>query len=442
MNDSSYKKSLAKNASYEAGGKQRGRRMRKYADEELGPRNEVDSRISPSYKNLPETPGVYLMKNGTGEIIYIGKAGNLKRRVSSYFLRPHDSRIEKLVTHIAKIDIQQTDSALESLILESELIKKHQPIFNVREKDDKSFLYVEITKEKFPRVRLVRGKDNPQGTRFGPFTSSSNLREALKIVRRIFPWNTHSANEIGKLKRECLECQIGLCPGTCVGKIDRKTYFKNIANIKLFFGGKKKKIIAGLEKEMAKASKALEFEEAERMHRQIFALQHIRDVAFISDSPIGNWKLKIGNSAKRIEGYDISNISGTSAVGSMVVFENDKPNKTEYRKFRIRGGNTPNDIGMITEILERRFENKWPLPNCILIDGGLGQVSAARKVLRKYKHDIPIVGLAKGPKRKNNFVVGHIPAGIKKETLIRVRDEAHRFAIIYHKKVRSREALR
>ncbi len=403
------------------------------------------------YKNLPETAGVYLMKDKTGSIIYVGKAGNLRRRVSSYFTRPllrqgsggqaHDSRIEQLVKSIKKIDIRQTDSALEALILEAELIKKHQPMFNVREKDDKSFLYVEITKEKFPRVRLVRGKDNPQGVCFGPFTSSSSLREALKIVRRIFPWNTHSENEIGKLKRECLECQIGLCPGTCVGAIDRRKYLKNIAKLKLFFEGKKKKIIAELTKDMSRTSKNLEFEEAEKIKRQIFALQYIRDVAFLTND---NLEPKIENSVEkiRIEGYDISNISGTSAVGSMVVFHNEKPDTSEYRKFKIRTLGEPNDVGMLKEILERRFHNAWPLPNLILIDGGLGQVSAAKHVLRKFKHTIPIVGIAKGPGRKNNFLIGRIPEGVRKETLIRVRDEAHRFAIAYHKKVRSRNSLK
>ena len=394
------------------------------------------------YKNFPETPGVYLMKDGSGNIIYIGKAGNLKRRGSSYFMRPHDSRIEQLVKSIKKIEIRQTDSALEALILESELIKKHQPIFNVQEKDDKSFLYVEITKETFPRVVLVRGKDNPSTSAFGPFISGSSLREALKILRRIFPWNTHPENEIGKLKRECLQRQIGLCPGTCVGAIDRKAYLKNIAKLKLFFKGRKKKIVATLEREMAAASKKLEFEEAGKIRRQIFALQHIRDVAFLGHDDLEPHIARGGEKALRIEGYDISNISGTSAVGSMVVFSSEggnfRPDKSEYRKFRIRGANTPDDVAMITEVLERRFENKWPFPDCILIDGGLGQVNAARRVLAEYGHKIPIVGIAKGPKRKNNFILGRIPAGIAKETLIRVRDEAHRFAIAYHKKVRSR----
>lgn len=419
------------------------------------------------YKNFPETPGVYLMKNARGNMLYIGKAANLKRRVASYFIRPHDSRIERLAKAVKKIDIRQTDSVLEALILESKLIKKHQPIFNVREKDDRSFLYVEITKERFPRVLLARGRSVAgAGTAvrakanavFGPFTSASSLREALDILRRIFSWNTHSPEEIGKTRRECLDFQIGLCPGACVGAIDQKIYLKNIAKLKLFLAGKKKRIIVALEKEMAAASKKLEFESAEKIRRQIFALRHIRDVAFLTHDDL---EPRIaGSKAKkiRIEGYDISNISGTSAVGSMVVFSSEggnfRPDTSEYRKFRIRSGNTPDDAGMITEILERRFKknpldgaclpdrHRWPLPNCILIDGGSGQVNAAWKVLVRRRLKIPIVGIAKGPERKNNFVMGTIPEGITKETLIRVRDEAHRFAMAYHRKVRSMHFLK
>ena len=220
-----------------------------------------------AFKKLkfPDSPGVYFFLKGK-EVLYIGKATSLRDRVKSYFgkdlIETRGPIILDMVFKADKIKWKITDSVLEALILEAELIKKHQPIFNVQEKDDKSFLYVEITKETFPRVVLVRGKDNPSASAFGPFISGSSLREALKILRRIFPWNTHPENEIGKLKRECLQRQIGLCPGTCVGAIDRKAYLKNIAKLKLFFKGRKKKIVATLEREMAAASKKLEFEEA------------------------------------------------------------------------------------------------------------------------------------------------------------------------------------
>ncbi len=392
------------------------------------------------YARLPETPGVYIMKDGAGKILYIGKAVNLRRRVSSYFVRPHDARIEGLVKEIKKIDFKKTDTGIEALILESELIKRHQPPFNIKEKDDKSFLYVEITGEKFPRVLLARGKDKPNGKRYGPFPSASSIREALRIVRKIFPYATHPEPPKPQ-SRPCFDYQIGLCPGTCIGAIARKDYAKNTRNIRLFLEGKKERIVKDLEREMETASKALNFERAGELKRQLFALRHIQDVALIKEdrmSDIRNSKLGIQNSAKRIEGYDISNISGKSAVGSMVVFTDNEPDKKEYRKFKIKTVLQPDDFGMLREVLERRLKNSWPLPDLFLIDGGRGQVSAVREILKKASLTIPVVGVAKGPKRKRNDIVGKIPEFTGLQTLIKVRDEAHRFAIAYHRKVRNR----
>lgn len=436
------------------------------------------------HEKLPESPGVYLFEDGKGGVLYVGKAGNLRRRVSSYFARPHDARIQKLVSGIKKIDYKRTDTALEALILEAELIKKYKPPFNVREKDDKSFLYVEITREKFPRVLLVRSRDLGIGNGLapslkerhsstasararrrsalfsaGPFTSASNIREALRILRRIFPWSTHPSTEfrtgdkrrglyperpvvsgIEPSRRACFDYELGLCPGTCVGAISRPDYMKNIKNLSLFFAGKKWRILKNLEKEMAAASKNLEFEKAAKLRRQLFALQHIRDIALISEEPFLDSKFYILNSL-RIEGYDISNISGTSAVGSMVVFRGGEPDKNEYRKFRIRTITQSDDVGMLREVLTRRFKNDWPLPDLILVDGGKAQVNAARRVAEGFGLRIPVVGIAKGAARKKNDFVGKIPAGVDKKTLIRVRNEAHRFAISYHKKLRGRGFL-
>ncbi len=391
------------------------------------------------YSKLPETPGVYIMKDAAGKILYIGKAVNVRRRVSSYFTRPHDARIEGLVREIKTIDFKKTDTGIEALILESELIKKHQPPFNIKEKDDKSFLYVEMTGERFPRIFLARGKDKPNGKRYGPFTSASSIREALRIIRKIFPYATHPEPKKPQA-RACFDYQIGLCPGTCIGAISRRDYLKNIKNIELFFGGKKERIIKNLEREMKTASKALDFERAGELKRQLFALQHIQDVAVISDDKIQNPNDKFKKTT-RIEGYDISNISGASAVGSMVVFTNNEPDKKEYRKFKIKTVFQPNDFGMLQEVLERRLKNNWPLPDLFLIDGGRGQVSAVRGILSKAGIKIPVIGIVKGPERKRNDIVGKIPSFTDLQTLIKVRDEAHRFAITYHKKVRSREFM-
>ena len=420
------------------------------------------------YKKLPETPGVYLMKGAKKETLYVGKAGNLRRRVSSYFERPHDIRIAALVRKIKGIDFRPTDTALEALILEAELIKTIRPPFNIREKDDKSFLYIEITKETFPRVLLVRGKDAEHGRRFGPFTSASSVRHAFRILRKIFPWSTHASEQIGASARPCFDYEIGLCPGTCVGRIARVEYNKHIGRLTLFLEGKKKMVLRSLEKEMAAAAKKMDFEQAEKFQRQIFALQHIRDIAFIAESEIvvPGADARVGDTATggRIEGYDISNISGTSAVGSMVVFDRGVPNKDEYRTFKIRTVFQPNDVGMLTEMLTRRFRHlprtalpsvrgsrdthgtdraydAWALPDLILIDGGIAQANAAKKVLLHAGLRIPILGLAKGPERKRNDILGAIPKWTDKKTLIRVRDEAHRCAIGYHKNLRRRNTF-
>ena len=389
------------------------------------------------YSRLPETPGVYIMKDSKGGILYIGKAGNLKRRVSSYFTRPHDVRIEKLVSKIRDIAIRKTDTTLEALILESSLIKHHEPPFNIKEKDDKSFLYIEITEETYPRVRLVRGKDKEEGKRFGPFTSAGSAREAYKILRRIFPWNIHPSEGVGKFKRPCFDYEVSLCPGTCVGLVGIGEYTKTISRLELFLSGRKKTIIRDLKQEMKEASRGLEFEKADKLKRQLFALQHIQDVALIYDDV----PLLKDSSQKRIEGYDISAISGTSAVGVMVVFKGEKPEKSEYRKFIIRSFSHPDDVGMMLEVLERRFRNAWTRPDLILVDGGKGQVNGAKALLKEMGIVIPVLGIAKGPKRKRNDFFGNIPGWTDSKTLIRARDEAHRFAITFHRKIRGAKLI-
>lgn len=401
------------------------------------------------YKKLPDAPGVYLMRGAKKKLLYVGKAINLRRRVSSYFLRPHDSRIEKLVSEIKRIDHEKTESALEALLLEAKLIKELQPPYNILQKDDKSFLCIEITKEKFPRVILVRAKnvDLKKKNIYGPFLSGRAVKEALKIIRRIFPFSIHPPEEVGKLTRPCFDYQLGLCPGTCVGAISEAEYKKNIDNIKLIFNGKKRRIISNLKKEMKQASNALNFEKADRIKRQIFGLEHIRDISLISSDFINESLAEPSQTSKihRIEGYDISNISGTSAVGGMVVFTDGEPNKKEYRRFKIKTIIGANDVGMLEEVLRRRFarhglnippEERWPDPDLILIDGGLAQVNVAEAVLHELGIHIPVIGIAKGPERKRNDIIGHIPEGVEIKTLVRVRDEAHRYSIGYHKKVR------
>ena len=387
------------------------------------------------YKNLPELPGVYLMKDKNRRIIYIGKAGNLRRRVSSYFLKAHDSRISKMVSEIKTIDFLVTSNALEALVLEARLVKQKSPPYNIKEKDDKSFLYIEITDEDFPRVLLVRGKSKIIGERFGPFTSASSAREAMKILRRIFPWHTHEAKKIGTFKKPCFDYDIGLCPGTCVSRISRREYIKNIRSLKMFLTGKTEKLLISLKKEMMQSARKLNFEEAEIIKKKIFALTHVQDSSLLSESDY------VVSTQERIESYDVSNISGDSAVGAMAVFINGVPDKDEYRKFKIRSLTTPNDVGMIKEIISRRLKNSWPLPSLILVDGGPHQVNAAKNALAERGLQIPVIGMIKGEDRKRTDLTGDYIQSVDKKVLESARDEAHRFAINYHKAVRNKKFL-
>lgn len=404
-----------------------------------------------NYKKFPETPGVYIMRDARKRILYIGKAGNLRRRVSSYFTRGpasplahqggYDARIEKLVWSIASISYKKTPTALEALILEAALIKKHQPPFNVLEKDNTSFLFVEFTDETYPRLLLVRGRERAKGKRFGPFTSAGALREALRFLRRIFPWSTHEASRVGKSARPCFEYELGLCPGTCVGLITEKAYRGNIQKLIMIFEGKMETVRKSIEREMKNASKRLEYEKAEQLKRQFFGLTHIQDIAFITNDEISGERGR--QRPFRIEGYDVSNISGTSGTGSMVVFVNGVPDRNEYRKFKIQSLDSPNDTGMLREMLSRRFARRdWMLPDLLLIDGGKGQVNVAKKTLLEAGFKIPVLGIAKGRTRKKNEFVGSIPESVSEKTLIAVRDEAHRFAISYHRRLRRVATLR
>jgi len=403
---------------------------------------------------LPDDPGVYLMLNKKGEIIYVGKATSLKKRVSSYFSKAHDNKTARLVREIARIDYQITPSVLEALILEANLIKKYEPKYNIREKDDKSFLYLVVTKEDYPRPLLIRGlelkkkKKSDYKAVFGPYTSARSLRAALDLIRKMIPYSTCAPGQ----RRPCFDYQIGKCPGVCILDISKKDYGKIIRNFILFFEGKKTKVIENLKKEMRNLSEHNKFEEAARIRNQIKALEHIQDVAMLKrEEPtqeIGRVGERVINIFGRIEGYDISNIGGQYAVGSMVVFEDGEPAKSEYRKFKIKTVKGANDVAMIREVVQRRFQNKWPHPELILIDGGRAQVNAAVDILGSFKLDIPVVGIAKGITRKKDDLVfspyskndPELRRIIEqyKNILVRVRDEAHRFAVKYHRELRGR----
>jgi excinuclease ABC subunit C len=385
------------------------------------------------YEDLPSTPGVYLMRNKRGVIIYVGKAVNLKRRVSSYFTRPQDARISALVNEVVAIDHEDAGSALEALIVEAARIKEFLPFYNIEQKDDKSFTYVEFTEEDYPRVQLVRGRSPIKGRRYGPFLADRPIREGMQILRRIIPYATHAPGKLGE--RPCFDYQIGLCPGTCAGLVDRRTYRAAIRKLELILSGKQKQVTAILKRDMRAAAHALEFERAEKIRRTLFALEHVNDTSIITREEVQRDRER----TVRVEGYDISNTMGNQSVGSMVVFVNGEPEKASYRLFKIKSVSQPDDYASLAEVISRRIgHDEWPMPDVFLIDGGAGQVHAVKTVLRGAGIKVPVVGIAKGAERKRDDIIGAVPHTVSVETLIRVRDEAHRFAIKNHRKMRGK----
>ena len=396
--------------------------------------------LTSKIKKFPDSPGVYIMRDARRRPIYIGKASSLKRRVLSYFQRPQETRLEQMLTQVHSIDVKKTDSVIEALFLENGLIKKYRPKYNVKLKDDKTFLGIFITKEDWPRVFPARITQKlPKGEFYGPFPSAGQVREALQIIRKIFPFRVSCQPLSGKA---CFEYHLGQCPGVCAGKVEIKDYQKTIHQIKLFLRGKKKSVIKEIEKDMKTAAKNMDFEKAAKLRDKIFALRHIQDVALIQEEDLHHPE----DIPSRIEAYDVSNISGAFAVGSMVVFTEGLVDKSQYRKFKIQISEAwkkgADDIAALKEILSRRLNHtEWPYPDLILIDGGKGQVNGANEILKARRLNVPVIGIAKGPDRDKDELIGVENLSFDKKLLLRVRDEAHRFAIEYYR-LRHRKGIR
>jgi excinuclease ABC subunit C len=488
----------------------------------------IPSEIKIKKRELPDAPGVYLYYDRKGALLYVGKATSLKRRVGSYFTKAHDPtspssaglrgagrRIEEMVSQIAKIDWIQTPTVIEALVLEANKIKALKPKYNILQRDDRSFMYLVITSEPFPRPLLIRGHELRQmgvdpfrgkfgkpgrvgraGRReekflriFGPYTSGRSLKIALELIRKVIPWSTCeppsrspvlrgdgsgtrrrlAAGEATSRIRGCFNSQIGKCPGVCVGKISQREYLTYIRQLITFFEGKKVKLERELDQEMNKAAKELRFEEAAVYRRRLGALRHIQDIALLSredhDLPFSRYQQEGNiNLEGRIEAYDVSNLSGTSATGSMVVFEEGRPAKDKYRKFKIKSVSGPNDVGMVEEMLRRRLGRAgktgktgkpgkagrgWELPELMVIDGGKPQVNRVQEVLDELGVRVPIVGIAKGFDRKQDRLVFDRSdrelarvATRGKELFQKARDEAHRFAVKYHRTLRGKNLIK
>jgi excinuclease ABC subunit C len=558
-------------------------------------------------QTLPTRPGVYLMKDEGGEVIYVGKAINLRNRVRSYFQASasHSLKLHRLIYHIADLDFIVTDSEIEALILECNLIKEHRPRYNIRLKDDKRYPYIKITwQEDYPRILVTRRMERDGARYFGPFTAVWAVHQTLDMLRRLFPYLTCDREITGQDKRACLYYYIGRCAGPCIGAVSKDEYRALIQRICLFLEGKAEEIVADLQAQMTSAAEALDFEQAAALRDQIMAVERVttqqkialavgkdEDVIalarenddacvqvffirqgkligreyFILDGTAGEdeaeivasfvkqfydeaayvpmkiilptnveegivieaWlKSKRGNGVRlhvpkrgqdrallqmaaenaaetlaslraqwmvdegrsvealtqlqqhlgledaptRIEAYDISNIQGQAATGSMVVFVKGVPRKSDYRRFRIRTVEGADDYAMMQEVLRRRFkranqrisesanqrigeekakgDDVWAiLPDLIIVDGGKGQLNAALEILEEYglKGEVPAMGLAK--EREEIFLPGRSePLVLPRDSqglylLQRIRDEAHRFAIGYHRQLRAKKSL-
>jgi len=474
----------------------------------------MNKNISDKIKNLPNNPGCYKFYDKTGKIIYIGKAKNLKKRVSSYFFHKDlDLKSKVLIDKINDMSWEITDSEIEALVLESLLIKKYKPRFNVKIKDDKDFLYIRIDlKERFPYPQLIRRPPvgagfkpvptKPAPTIFGPFTDPKLLRKGMAVLRKIFLWRDCSDSKFNyykKRKKPCLEYYIKNCSAPCVysvesGKasakqfnrvkfINENDYQLNIKQFIKFLEGKKKNIIKDLKKKMKKLAQEKEFEKAAIIRDKVKSLEHIKLNLKSQISPLRadktitkNSKLKniifvlnkeLGYNLKskkdfRIEFYDISNIAGKEAVGSMIVWQDGDFAKDQYRKFKIKTVKEISDTDMMKEVLLRRIKYLKDLknpnypkdPDLIILDGGKGQLGVIYNLFLGKDIDIPLIALAK--KKEEVWGIKELKVKFKNKEhsfkkinieknspegyfLQRLRDEAHRFALSYHRKLREKK---
>lgn len=443
------------------------------------------------WSSLPSSPGVYWFLDDQDNVLYVGKAKNLKNRIASYKQwQSTTGKTRRLVFHAKQLKHTVLDSELEALLVEAELIRTHQPQYNILLKDDKTPLYVQITDEEYPRILTVRKKEVEKnylsGSVFGPFQSSFQLKEVLNLARKIFPYCTapRGAQYGTPQNSPCFDYHLDLCPGACIGAVTPEQYQQTIAQLKLFLKGKKKSVVKTIEEEMKKAAETEEYEYAAELRDRIQLIKTVTERSYKLRPDMQLPTLKQSLRAEgliylrrllstffslpktypltRIEGYDVSNIQGTNATVAMVTFLNGSAAKDQYRLFNIRTLKTPNDYAMLQEALLRRQNHaEWGAPNLLLIDGGKGQLRAALKV---WRWTTPVIAIAKKPDR---LIFPIVPADQKEKDLEdneetrslknleyrevtleeghptlmlmqQVRDEAHRFSKFQHSRMRDR----
>jgi len=409
---------------------------------------------------LPDQPGVYLFTDARGQLLYVGKAVSLRKRVASYFQRPTalSPRIATMVRAVSDLEVRPTASEAEALLLESRLIKEQKPRYNVAFRDDKSYPMLKVTNEPFPRLVVTRRRLADGGRYFGPYTDPTLMHQAVQFFRRVFPLRTCRTFP----KNPCLEYHLGQCLAPCANYIDAPAYQRLVDDLVAFLEGKRDRLLRELARRMDQASRQQRFEAAARLRDQIQALTSVivAKEKSLSAGPLEQLQaaLRLPRLPRRIEAFDISNIFGQFAVGSMVVFTDGRPHSAHYRRFRIRiaqgisahssqaGGG--DDYRMMQEVIRRRYRGSLsttlPLPDLILVDGGKGQLSAACEVFGELALTIPAMGLAKRfeqiflPDAPHPVVL--LPTSPVLHLVQHIRDEAHRFAIAYHRTLRGATA--
>jgi excinuclease ABC subunit C len=434
----------------------------------------MTTKLEQKLAELPKSPGVYFHKNAQGEIIYVGKAAVLRNRVRQYFQksRTRDPKTDALVLEIADTDWMVVESEIEALFLEGEMIRRYMPRYNILLRDDKSMVYIRIDYDSdFPTVSTTRRPLDDGARYFGPYFSALSVRQALKSMRRVFPF---ASRRIPGQKRATLHYHLGLDPGLEEGRTSLEAYRANLRKLMAVIEGKRKTIEKELERDMKRAAKAQDFEAASKLRNQFFSLQNLNRQIIFSDKEFLDISkdhalnelvdlLGLERFPKRIEGYDISHMQGSDVVASMVVFTNGVSDKGEYRKFKTRIEHN-NDFYNMNETLKRRLSEKnvkaWGLPSLVLIDGGKGQLDAAIKARDEQGYPtIPFIGLAKREEQiviqkassnvqmqemvlhklggytteSDDFILVNVPHNTNLVKLLqRIRDESHRFAVSYH----------
>lgn len=422
---------------------------------------EMRERLLEKLKTLPNAPGVYFHKSANGEVIYVGKAAVLKNRVRQYFHKTQkDPKTTALVREIADTDWIVVDTEMDALFLESEMIKRYKPKWNILLRDDKTVSYVRIDlKSEVPYISFTRTPQDDRATYVGPFYGKLAVEKALRILRKIFPYYDRPYD--GK---KTLNTDLGLTPGIEVGRTTPQEYKKNLRKLILYLEGGRHKLMKDLEKQMHEAAKNGEFEEAAELRNQLFGLKELQKKIVFSDKEFLDissdqalvdlqMMLHLDQPPRRIEGYDISHQSGTNVVGSMVVFINGVSDRAEYRKFKLRQQKN-DDTANLREVIERRLKHgEWEFPDLVILDGGLNQVNAVKDLL--IERQIAVIGRDKSGDHTRNAAVRIIvpePGGYRTlvlsgnshiaKLIARIDDEAHRFAITYHTLLKRKNMLK